>query len=222
MNRAELRTLASSFCEDPSITKFTTAKYNDALEQAQRQFTMDSKSLYKTASSTMVVGTAEYDLPTDYILDKLVMLNGVKLEPISRNSLAELYKSRRWDTLTGTPVNYISDPMEANKKLILFPIPDSDVDGTDLALTYYALPSAMSTDSASPFNSSALMGQFHIAVASYAAWLLLGYLSPTDALVAKRKDLIGTYTMKVNEAIQTFGDSPSEPMSLHPRDVRVR
>ena len=222
MNRSELRSLTANFCEDPGQTKFTPTKYNDGLETAQKQFAVDSKALYKTYSYTLAVDTAPYDLPTDYVQDKLVMLNGVALEPISRATLAELYKGRRWDTLTGTPRNYISDPMEAQKKLILFPIPDSVVDGTDLSLTYVALPAAMSSDSASPFNSSALMAQFHIAVASYAAWLLLGYLTPTDAIISKRRDLISTYTGKVNEAIQGFGDTPSEPMSIHPRDIRIR
>ncbi len=222
MNRAEMRALTSNFCEDPNISKFTVTKYNDALELAQKQFSVDSKALYKTSAITVVVNTGSYDLPTDYIQDKLVMLNGIKLEPISRQTLGEIYKSRRWDTLTGTPRNYISDPMEAQKKIILVPIPDSVSDGTDLQLTYVAIPTAMSSDASTPFNSSALMTEYHIPVCSYAAWLLLGYLTPTDAIVLKRRDLISSYVSKVNEAIQTFGDTPSEPMSIHPRDIRVR
>lgn len=222
MNRSELRSLTANFCEDPGQTKFTPTKYNEALETAQKQFAIDSKALYRSYTYAMAVGTASYDLPTDYIQDKLVMVNGIKLEPISRATLAELYKSRRWDTLTGTPRNYISDPMEAQKKLILFPIPDSVSDGTDLNLTYFALPSAMSSDASTPFNGSALMAGYHIAVCAYAAWLLMGYLSPTDAIISKRRDLISNYTGKVNEAIQTFGDTPSEPMSIHPRDIRIR
>jgi hypothetical protein len=112
--------------------------------------------------------------------------------------------------------------MEANKQLLLFPIPDSIDAGTDLQLTYFSLPTAMSTDASTPFNGSTLMTQFHIAVASYAAWLLLGYLIPTDAINLKRRDLLLTYTGKVNEGIQEFGDTKSEPLSIHPRDIRVR
>lgn len=221
-NRAELRALASNFCEDPSVIKFTSTKYNDALETAQRQFSLDTKSLYKTQAFVMAVADASYDLPTDFIGDKIVMLNGIELEPISKVKLSSLFKSQRWDTLEGTPKYYVIDPMDANKQLLLVPIPDSIDDGTDLQLTYYALPTAMSSDSASPFNSSTLMTQFHIAVAAYAAWLLLGYLSPTDPLISKRNDLLNTYTGKVNEAIADFGDTKSEAISLHPESVRVR
>lgn len=221
-NKSELRTLTASMCEDPSQTKFTPAKYNDSLESAQRQFSLDSKCLYKTQAYVMAVDDATYDLPADYISDKLVMLNGIELTPISRSKLASLYKGQRWDTKTGTPRHYISDPMEANKALVLFPIPNSISGGTDLQLTYTAIPAVMSSDSASPFNSSALLTQYHVAVAAYAAWLLLGYLTPTDATVLKRRDLLGTYTGKVNEAIATFGDTPSEPMAMHPEDIRVR
>lgn len=221
-NKAELRTLTASMCEDPNQTKFTPAKYNDALEFSQRQFSLDSKCLYKTTAFVMAVDDGTYDLPTDYIVDKLVMLNGIELRPISRAKLASLFQNQRWDTMTGTPRNYISDPMEANKTLILFPIPNTIADGTDLQLTYIALPTTMSSDTASPFNSSALLVQYHIAVAAYAAWLLLGYLTPTDATVLKRRDLLNTYAGKVNEAINMFGDTPSEPLALHPENIKVR
>lgn len=221
-NRAELRTLTSSFCEDPSQTKFTVAKYSDSLETAQKQFCLDTKSLYKTQAYVMAVDDADYDLPTDFISDKLVMLNGIELEPISRSKLAGLFKSQRWDTQEGTPKYYVIDPMEAKKQLLLVPIPDSIADGTSLELTYSAIPTTMATDAATPFNSSVLMTQFHIAVASYAAWLLLGYLTPTDPIISKRRDLLNTYTGKVNEAIASFGDTKSEPMSLHPESIRVR
>ena len=221
-NRSELRTLTSNFVEDPNITKFTSAKYTDSLETAQKQFCLDTKSLYKIQAYVMAVDDATYDLPTDFVGDKLVMLNGIELDPASRSKLAGLYKSRRWDTLEGTPKYYVIDPMEANKQLLLVPIPDSIADGTSLELTYSCIPTAMATDAATPFNSSVLMTQYHIAIASYAAWLLLGYLTPTDPIIQKRRDLLNTYTGKVNEAIAEFGDTKSEPMSLHPASVRVR
>lgn len=221
-NRSELRTLTSSFCEDPSITKFTATRYNDALETGQKQFCLDTKALYKTQAFVMDVADATYDLPTDFIGDKIVMLNGIELEPVSKTKLSNLYKSRRWDTLEGTPKYYVIDPMDANKQLLLVPIPDSVSEGTDLQLTYFAAPTAMSSDSATPFNSSTLMTQFHIAVACYAGWLLLGYLTPTDPIISKRRDLLNTYTGKVNEAIADFGDTKSEPLSLHPESGRVR
>jgi hypothetical protein len=209
-------------CEDPSLTKFTPAKYNDALSLGEKQFALDSKCLYKTQAYVMAVNDATYDLPADFVQDKIVTLNGIELEPISKDSLCRLYKSQRWDTLTGTPTNYVVDAIEANKALRIFPIPSSIADGTALELTYYAYPVAMSGDSSTPFNSSALLTPYHIAVAHYGAWLLLGYLQPTDPIISKRRDLLAQYTSKVTEALQTFGDTKSEPMQLRPNDVRAR
>jgi hypothetical protein len=71
-------------------------------------------------------------------------------------------------------------------------------------------------------NSSALMVQFHTGIAAYAAWLLLFYLPQTAELSAKRNELFTTYTNKVAEAIQTFGNTKSEQLSFHVDDIRVR
>lgn len=222
MNLGELRAMTANFCEDTNISKFTAAKYNTAINQAQKQFCLDSKVLYKEQAYVLAVDDATYDLPTDFILDKAVRLNGIPLDPISKDKLDENYRSTRWDTIKGTPSLYIVDPMEANKTLRLFPIPSDIGDGTDLRLVYYCKPADMATDISTPFNSATLMGAYEIAIANYAAWLLLSYLTPTDAIVSKRKDMLSQYTEKVIEAVQEFGDTKTEPISLHPENIRIR
>jgi len=222
MTRAEIRSMVANFCEDPNQTRFTAAKYNDSIDQAQKQFVMDSKALYKDSSITMVLDTAAYDLPTDFMYEKQVMLNGIELNPISRATLQATKTTDRWDDDTGTPKWFIIDPEEARKTISLYPIPDSTTDGTALVLTYYALPADLSSDTSTPFNGSALMGQFHVGLASYAAWLMLFYLIQTPEISQKRGELLSVYSKKVLEAVQTFGNSKSEPLSFHVRDIRTR
>ena len=222
MTRAELRTLTSRFCEDPNQTKFSADKYNDGLDKAEKQFAMDSKALYKDSAITMVLDQAAYSLPSDFMLEKQVVLNGIELKPISRASLQIVKKAERWDDDTGSPKYFIIDPEEARKTISLYPIPDSTVDGTNLVLTYYCFPAAMSSDTSVPLNGSALMVQFHTGLAAYAAWLLLMYLTQTPEIAQKRSELFSIYTTKVNEAIQTFGNTKSEPLSFHVEDVRTR
>lgn len=222
MNRGELRTLASRLCEDPNITKFSADKYNDSLNKANQQFAMDSKALYKDSDITVVVGTAAYSLPSDFMLEKEVVFNGIELKPISRAGLQKVAVSSRWDDDSGTPQYYIIDPEEGRKTITLYPKPDSVAEGDDLILTYFCFPVDMTSDSISPLNGSALMSQFHIGIASYASWMLMLYLPQTAEIAQKRSELFNTYNTKVGEAIQTFGNSKSEPLSFHVSDVRAR
>ena len=222
MNRSDLRQLAANFCEDKNLTRFTSAQYNDGLDKAQKQFCLDSKALTEIETYTMALDDADYDLPSDFIKDKQVTLNGLPLSPISRDELQRIYVSKRWDNIEGIPTNYIIDPIEDTKSMILFPIPNTVSYGTSLKLRYAAYPTTMSSDTASPFNGSELMAQYQIAIPTYAAWLLLGYIPPTEQTIVKRKDLFAQYSGKVNEAIQEFGDTRSAKLSIHPRDIRVR
>lgn len=222
MNLGEIRTLTAGMCEDPAQTKFTLARYNDAINKGNAQFAMDSKALYKDSAIVMVSGTAAYDLPTDFSYEKAVTLNGIELKPISRATLEAKKTSDRWDDDQGTPKYFIIDPEEARKTITLYPKPDSTDDGTSIVLTYYPVPATMSSDSTSPLNGATLMVQFHIGIAAYAAWLLLSFLTQTPEISQKRADLFNTYKAKIDEAIQTFGNTKSEPLSMHVANVRVR
>lgn len=222
MIRSAIRSLVSRICEDPAQTRFAPTVYNEAIDLAQKQFAFDSKALFKDLGITMVAGTAAYPLPSDFMYEKGVVLNGIALQPISRATLEANKKSDRWDDDRGTPMYFIVDPEEARKTLTLYPIPDNVNDGTDIVLTYYPLPAEMSSDSSVPLNSSALMAQFHTGIANYAAWQLLQYITQTAEIAQKRAECMGIYSSKVAEAIQTFGTTKSEPLSFHVGSMRIR
>lgn len=222
MNLGELRTLASQLCEDPRITKFTAIQYNDAINKSAQQFAMDSKALYKDSAIVMIAQTAAYPLPTDFMLEKEVTLNGIALKPISRATLQAKKTSERWDDDYGTPKYFIIDPEEARKTISLYPIPDNEDAGTSLVLTYYAFPTLMTTDVSLPLNGSTLMVQFHTGLAAYAAWLLMMYLPQTPEIAQKRSGFFSMYKDKIDEAIQTFGTTKSEPLRFHVENIRIR
>lgn len=214
MNRATLRALVSNFVEDPNLTRYTPAQYNEALNLAAQEFAFDSKALFKDASTyTVVAGTATYSLPSDFWLEKMVTHKGLKLEPISRHSLL-LGNDDDWTDDVGTPSNFLIDPEEARKQLRLYPIPEANDAGDNLVLTYYPIPADMGSDTDSPLNASSLMAQFHMGIAAYAAWLLLGYGEITQAILIKRNGLLKQYSDKVTMAIDTFGNTKSEPYRL--------
>ena len=222
MIRSSIRSLVSKICEDPAQTKFTAAAYNEAIDLAQKQFAFDSKALYKDLGITMVDGTGAYSLPTDFMYEKGVVLNGIPLDPISRATLEANKKSDRWDDDRGTPKYFIIDPEEARKTITLYPIPDSVNDGTNIVLTYYPYPAEMSADSSLPLNGSTLMVQFHTGIANQAAWQLLQYVTQTAEIAQKRSECLSIYLNKVADAIQTFGNTKSEAIRFHVENVRVR
>jgi len=222
MNRGEIRTMASRLVEDPSSTKFSVVVVNDSIDKANKQFSLDSKALYKDSAITMVSGTAAYSLPTDFMYEKEVTLNGIKLDPISRATLQSFKTSDKWSDDEGTPKYFVIDPEENRKTITLYPKPSNTDDGTAIVLTYYPVPVTMTADSDVPLNSSSLMVQFHTGLAHYAAWLLLGYITQTAEIAQKRAGFQKEYQDKVAEAIQTFGNTKSESLRFHVDNVRVR
>lgn len=214
MNLSSLQTFTSLFVSDPNQTLFTPTQYTNALNEAQRQFALESKALFKDASTyTVVDGTAAYSLPTDFMWEKEVTHKGLRLQPISRSTLLGL-KGNDWSVDTGTPTNFIVDPEEARKQLLLYPIPTGGDAGANLILTYYPLPVDLSASTDVPLNSSALLVQFHMGIVSYAAWLLLGYEPATAEIMAKRREFLRHYNDMLIKATDTFKNTASEPIRM--------
>lgn len=215
MNLSQLRSLASLFVADPNQTRYSASQYNDALNRAQEQFAMDSRCLWKDAPTyTVVDGTAAYSLPTDFLWEEKVVFKGLQLKAVSRETLEFYKRSDRWDDDSGTPLYYIIDPEEARKQITLFPIPGAADAGANLVLTYYPLPTTMSSDSDNPLNGVSFLTQYHIAIAAYGAWLLALYETMTPEVMAKRTNLNQIYQDKVTEAVDHFKNTASEPMRM--------
>lgn len=224
MNRGNIKALAQGFAEDPAGTRYA-GLYDAALDRAQEQWALDTKTLWKDASTyTVVSGTSAYSLPTDFMFEKQVTHKGIQLKPITR-SMIQYYSANDWATEnTGTPKFYMIDPEEGKKQILLYPIPEADDAGANLILTYYPLPASSTTDSDTPLNSSLLMVQFHIGLAAYTAWLLLLNEPATDDKIKKRAELMDIYSVKKTEAVDLFKNTAAAPIRMRggkywPRDI---
>jgi len=213
MNLTTLTSLCSSMANDKDQTKFS-GLYTQAINLAQQQFSFDSKCCFADNTITVVSGQSQYSLPTDFWLEKKVTHKGLRLAPISRETLEFYIRTVDWTTVKGTPTEYDIDPEEAAKKLTLIPQPgDGDI-GANCILTYYFVPGDMSAGTDLPFNSYALLAPYHIAIAEWAAWLLLGYDTATPENIAKKKELLQMYNDKVSEAVDNFANTASEPLRM--------
>lgn len=213
MNRGQIKTLAAGFAEDPDQSKFS-GLYDSTLDRAQEQFALDSKSLFKDASTiTTVDGTASYDLPTDFMWEKRVTHKGLELLPISRAQLL-YYQNQDWSDDSGTPKYYLIDPEEAQKKILLYPKPEADDAGPNLILSYYPLPASSTDDSATPLNSTALLAQFHMGIAALLAWILLQRVPSTAEMVRKKAELWAIFQRDSGRATDLFKNTARAGMRM--------
>lgn len=214
MNSGQLNSLASLFAGDPNMTRFTATQYRDASNRAQEQFVFDSKCLFKETTFTLADGTAGYDLPADFLWDLRCSHKGLRLEPVSRETLEFYRRTDRWDDDEGTPKYYIIDPEEARKQITFAPIPQGDDAGANTILTYVAKPTELDSDDDEPLNGYDFLVPYHIGIAAYQAWILLGYEEARPEVMAKRGQLYKIYQDKVTEATDRFKNTPSEPLRM--------
>lgn len=214
MNLSTLRDQAAHFCGDKDRTRYSDAEYLVALNRAQEQFAMDTRALWKDYSWSSVAGTAAYSLPSDFMWEESVYFNGLPLLPVTRRDLAILSPNNDWTLTTGTPTCYVIDPEEANKELLLYPIPTSQDAAKVVTIRYFPLPVALAGDTDIPLNSSALMTQFHIGLAAYAAWLLLINETLTQDILLKRRELLSIYQDSAAKATDLFKTTASAPWRM--------
>jgi hypothetical protein len=210
MIRSVMRTTTAELLGDPQQTRYSSTRYNTALDRAQEQFAMDSKALWADTSFTTSAGTSTQSLPSDFMYEDWVTYDSQELTPISRHDLQRLYGST-WVDRQGTPTHYIIDPEEAVKQIKLWPTP---VEAKTVVLRYYPSPAAMGSDSSIPLNSSALMAQFHLGLCGFAGWLLLTSEQMTPAILEKRRELMRMYTDAVNKAISSFKNTASAGIKI--------
>ena len=210
MNLATLRTQVGAFLGDPDDARWTPAVKLTALNRAQEQFALDTQALFKDTSWSHAANDADENLPSDFMWEDYVSWDGYEISPISRHELNRLNSGTDWtDDSSTSPTHYIIDPEEAVKEIVLYPIP---TEAKTLRMRYFPLPTALSSDSDVPLNSSALMAQFHIGIAAYATWLLLLNEEQTPAIVQKQKAMLTIYNDMTEKAISKFKNTASAPI----------
>ena len=216
MNLGTLRTQTAAFVGDPDITRFSAAQYLTALNRAQEQFALETRSLWRDVTFTHAADDADEALPTDFMFEDWVTYGGVRLIPISRHELNMLNGDDWTDDGSSLPTHFIIDPEQAVKEIVLYPIP---TEAKTLFMRYFPLPTELAADSDIPLNSSSLMAQFHMGIAAYAAWLLLLNEEQTMPVVAKRRELAPIYADAVTKAVDTFKNTVSAGLKIKGRAI---
>ena len=213
MNLTTLQARTASFLGDIDQTRYS-AGYVNAINDAQKQFSMDTRSLWKDRAYTTTVDTATYTLPLDFMYEESLTYDGLPLKPISRHTLYTLYPSVDWTTLKGAPTHFMIDAEEASLFVRLIPTPQ---EAKAVSMRYYPVPADVSAGGDVILNSSTLMVQFHLGIAAFAAWLLLQSEIVTPEIQAKGREMMKIYSDAVTKAVDTFKNTASEPLRIRPK-----
>lgn len=214
MNRSDIRTFARLWVNDPNGTRYSDSIVNNAINIANERFAVDSKSLFKDATTTITVDDGTYSLPSDFMWEKEVEYDGKPLEAAKRYTIRNSSSDDDWTDDKGAPTNYIIDPEENRKEIRLYPIPDSSQTGKSFTLVYFAKPSDLTADSSIPLNGDTYLYRFHMGVAAFAAWMLMGYETATPETEAKMNRMWNLYRYYVDEALDTYDNTVNEKMNM--------
>lgn len=196
LTRSQLVTRIGQLIGDPNDQEFTAAEKQAEIEKAQEMFVLDTKCLKDVTTLTVVAGTASCDLPTDMLDVSRVAHKGLKIERLSEYEL-DVLNNTVWNTTAGTPTNYYIDTDPNNKKIYLYPIPQSADAGANLTLEYIKIPPALSSDSSVPLDGHTLLSPYNDALAYWAAASLLLVRPTQEKLIAS-----GQYTKKYGELVE--------------------
>jgi hypothetical protein len=164
LTRVNLVARIGDLIGDPSNVQWTAAQKQAKIDEWQEQFVLDTRALKDVQTTPIVSGTYEYDLPSDVMDILRVSHNGLKLERVSAYDLDVLYDAN-WADDTGTPTKYFVDLDPDNKKIRVYPIPQSEDASYSLIIEYVKMPPALADDTSVPWNSHTLMTPYHMAIA---------------------------------------------------------
>lgn len=187
---------------DPSAQRFTASQIQDEIQKAQERFVLDTRCLTDNVTDTSVADQAAYDLQSDVLDIKRIAHKGLELKRISKFEL-DRYTGQDWSDDTGTPKYYYVDLDPNNKKYYLYPIPQGNDAGANLAVEYIKIPPSLSSDSSVPLDSHTLLVPYHDALAYKAAATLLDIL-PRQEEVFMIQRYEKHYNDLVSHCIETF------------------
>jgi len=214
LTRSDLVTRVGELINDPNHTRWSTSQKQERVEEAQERFVVDTRCLINSSSTSVVAGTAEYSLPTDILDIERVTHNGIELTRMSKADF-DFYTNRNWASDQGRPERYYVDLDPDNKKIGLYPKPQAaDAGSSNLIIDYVQIPTELSSDSSTPFNSHTLLTPYHMAIVYWAAKELLNAdMTPENQV--KARQYMKEYEDLVAHCVNLFRSmKQSSPMRL--------
>lgn len=195
-------TLIGQLAGDPENERWSSTIVQAKIEKAQEKFVLATRALVDVDTpTTLVVNQQEYALPSDLMDVLRVSHNGNRLERTSKFDLD--FYAGKWSDDLGSPAKYYVDLDPNNKKIGVYPLPQSADTAYTLGIEYLKIPPALSADSSVPFDSHTLLTPYHDALAYWSARELLKE-DPSQENLARMAVYKKSYDDLVSECIETF------------------
>lgn len=198
------RVILNDASADTTRQRFSDAQLLAFLNDGQREAGNFSQVLQSTFGITLVGGTTEYALPSDFITPWNVTYFGKKLDQTTFNKLDA--DSIGWRTSRGTPTSYyvyLADTMRIGF------VPAPVVQSTGPVVVYYTQqPNDLTSLSQSPWNSWIILTPYHSALIYYIAYR--GYLTMLDSTTA------GAYFNEWTMYVAAMRDAASKMPDYNP------
>ena len=204
LTRLQLQQRVGDLIADPNNQRWSTSQVQNKLNEGQEAFAVDTVSFLVTTSLTISASNT-LALPTDVIQIRHLreLTNGVVLKRTTEKQLI-IDHGTGFSTNTSTaPNEYYSKTEAINRTLVLYPTPTNST--ITYSLSYFGLPTAMSSDSSNVFTDSASnvnysLEPFSMGVAYWSAADLLR-VQPDQGAIIMLKEYERQYDKLKNDCI---------------------
>lgn len=160
------RVLLNDTSSDSTRQRFSDAQLLGFLNDGQREAVAFSWVLKSSYTLTLVSGTTEYALPSDFVATWRVLYRDKKLD---QTSLPELDANTvGWRNVAGIPQKYYIY-LGATTNIGFYPAPSTGSAGT-VVVYYYQQPADLTTTSETPWNGWALLTPYQSGLVYYIAY----------------------------------------------------
>lgn len=160
-----------------SRQKFTDAQITNLLNQAQHEMAAADGCMAQSLQFNLVPGSTYYPLPANFTVIDRVTIGNKWLQEMSMAALDG--RSRGWESSSGYPTYYFMD-ISSRGVMGFAPWPATSSDTDTVKVEYEIQPNDMVNSTDVPFNGINEFGNFHHALAYWAAMTISNIVNQKD------------------------------------------
>jgi len=170
--------------QEPSADRYSDADLNAFINEAQKEFSLDTEYTLSSWTFSASEDVAEYKLPSDLLNIIRVSFDDLRLKETTLSELDKLDEDLdedsddddKWVNQTGTPTHYL---FVTENVIRLYPYPDSDADGKTIEIYGVQIPKTLSNDA----DKSDISDIFERTIADWVAWQIFDIEGEIDQAI---------------------------------------
>jgi hypothetical protein len=167
----EVRTYLKDQGINQTRQQFTDSTILSFINDGQREANAIAWLLRTYTPITLIAGTTEYVLPSDFMAPTRVILNtGTQIVKLDATSLSQLDANNNgWESANGLPINYWLNDTNNYNTIGFYPVPTTNSTGT-VNVYYVQQPAELTSLTQVPFNNVVILYPYHSALIYYVVY----------------------------------------------------